>query len=121
MESYWRQFFSKPIVWINLGLAGLFNLINWAILLLNVKPQSDLIVLHYTLYFGVDLVGKWTESFLIPAVGLLLIGVNTIFAHYLMERSRVASYFFLVLLPVLEVTLLFASIFLIIANRPAQI
>ena len=121
MIHLWQQFFRRPIVWIPLLSALLLNLATWVILLIHVSPQPDLIVLHYTLYFGVDMVGEWKEAFLIPAFGLILMIVNTLFARYFEVRSRVVSYFFLVLTPILELFILLSVIFLVLANLPTEI
>ena len=119
MSQIWQQFFRRPIVWVNLVLAVLINLGTWSILLTNITPGPDLIVLHYTMYFGVDLLGRWSESLFIPAFGSLLIIVNTLFARYFINRTHVVSYFFLVLTPIYELLLFFAAMFLIVANLPA--
>lgn len=121
MMQEWQQFISRPISWISLSLAALINLAIWGILLINITPTSDLIVLHYTLYFGVDMVGKWSESLAIPGFGLCLIVMNTIFAHYFFRKNHIVSYFFLIVNPIFQLFLFFAAIFLVIANLPAQV
>lgn len=119
MWQQWQQFFRRPAVWITTGAAGLINIATWLILLINIKPQTNLIVLHYTVYFGVDLVGGWLEALLIPAFGLVVLLTNLLIAAFFAERYRVASYFFLILTPVIELLLLLAAVFVIIANLPA--
>lgn len=119
MWQHWQQFFRRPSVWIATGLSGLINLATWLILLINIKPQSNVIVLHYTVYFGVDLVGGWLEALLIPAFGLVIWLTNTMIAAFFAERYRVASYFFLILTPAMELLLLMAAIFVVVANLPA--
>lgn len=117
----WQQFIRHPIVWINLILAAILNIGIWAILLINITPSTDLIVLHYTLYFGVDMIGKWRETLLIPVFGIFLILLNTLFAQFFFKKSHIISYFFLILIPIFQSLLLFATIFLIIANLPAEL
>lgn len=121
MIHRWKQFFRRPIVWIPLLLALLLNLAAWVLLLIHVSPQPDLIVLHYTLSFGVDMLGRWSEAFLIPALGLILMVANTFFARYFEERSHITAYFFLVMTPVVELIILLSIIFLVLANLPAGI
>lgn len=121
MMNEWQQFIRHPVAWINLALAVFFNLASWGILLLNISPTPDLIVLHYTLYFGVDMVGSWAESLLIPLAGVWLIIVNTLFAQYFFKKNHIVSMFFLIMTPILEFVFLFAAIFLIIANQPAPV
>lgn len=121
MLHSWQQFIRKPIVWGSSGLAVIFNLIAWGILFLNISPQQDIIVLHYTLYFGVDKVGQWGEALYLPAIGLFVLLVNIFFAFYLEKRSRHLATVFLIMSAILQFLLLFAVIFLVLANLPSQI
>lgn len=121
MFHEWRQFFHQPIVWVSLVLALICNLVTWGILLYNIRPQENLVVLHYTLYFGVDKVGQWVEALLLPSLGLLLIAINVLFAAYLSKRAKVASHFFLATTPIHQILLFFAALFIIIANISTKI
>ena len=116
-----QEYLRKPVVWINLLLAVLFNLITWGMLLINITPQDNLITLHYTVDFGVDKVGKWSQTLLIPAFGLLVIIVNSAFALYFEKRAKVVRNVFLVMTVVLSVLLFLAALLLVIANLPTQI
>ena len=116
-----QEFLRKPAVWINLLLALLFNLITWGMLLINMTPQDHLITLHYTVDFGVDKVGEWSETLLIPVFGLFLILVNAGFAFYFEQRAKIVKNFFLVMTVILSILLFLASLLLVIANLPAQI
>ncbi len=121
MLHSWQQFIRKPLVWITSGLAFVFNLITWGILLLNITPQQDLIVLHYTLYFGVDKLGQWKEAFSLPAFGLFLILLNLYFAYYLENKSRHLSTVFLFMSTILQFLIFFSVMFIVLANLPSQI
>ena len=121
MIHQWQQFLRRPLVWATLGVSIILNLIAWVVLLINISPNPDLIVLHYTLYFGVDKVGQWNEALLIPSLGLLFLIINTPFGLYFEKRSIILSRFFLILIPITQFFVLFAVLFLVIANLPAQI
>ena len=123
MWHAWQQFLRRPYVWIPLTLSILADLAAWFVLFrnLSLSSQESLIVLHYSLYYGVDLVGTAGEAFFIPLFGLFLIIVNFAFAYYFMERIRTVSLFFLFLTPLYELILLAAAIFLVIANLPVNI
>jgi hypothetical protein len=116
-----QEFLRKPVVWINLLLAVLFNLVTWGMLLINMTPQDHLITLHYTVDFGVDKVGKWSETLLIPTFGVLLILINSGFAMYFGQKAKIVRNFFLVLTVILSILLFLSSLLLVIANLPAQI
>jgi hypothetical protein len=118
MWQRWQQFLRRPFVWSTVGAAALINLATWVLLLVNLSTHSGNIVLHYTVYFGVDLVGSWERSLLIPAFGLLLLAFNTAVAKAFLDTQRMFSAFFLVLTPIFELLLLFAAIFIVLANFP---
>lgn len=42
---------------------------------------SDIIVLHYKVGVGPDLVGPWYEFFILPLLGLLILALNTVCAR----------------------------------------
>lgn len=123
MLNSWFRFLRRPYVWISLLLAVLFDFTTWLVLFRNLRLSFNegLIVLHYSLYYGVDLVGTAGEAFFIPVFGLFLIIVNFAFAFYFIERTKIVSLFFLILTPVFESILLAAAIFLVIANLPVTI
>ncbi len=59
-----------------LVLAGL-NLLFWLIAyLINVNVSQDLIILHYNVIFGVDLIGNVKRIFIIPVLSLVIILIN---------------------------------------------
>ena len=56
-------------------------------------PHQDNAVLHYNVYFGIDLLGPWSSILLIPASTLTLVVLNGVAAAYLWRSDRVVSYF----------------------------
>lgn len=121
MWQRWQQFLRRPLVFITVGLAALINFATWTILLIRMSQQTGSVVLHYTVYFGVDLVGSWQQSLLLPAFGLLILCFNAAAAKAFDDTQKLFSHFFLVLTPMFELLLLFAAIFIILANIPAGI
>ncbi len=118
MLEQWQQFLGRPPVWITLISAAFFNLASWGILLLNITPREEQIILHYTLSFGVDRVGMWYEAFFLPLLAFILLLVDLCFAKYLFRRSRIASFFFLISGAVFQLLAFLAALFLVIANLP---
>ena len=118
-----RLFLRRPIVWIPLSIAGLLNVASWFLLLRHAvaKGAEDVIVLHYSVYYGVDLVGRWSESFLIPLSGLVFLLLNTCLAYVFQKRSAVIRNTFLIFTPVIQLLLFFAVFFLVIVNLPVAI
>lgn len=61
-----------------------------------VRPGESSIVLHYNVYFGVDLLGLWWQAYALPALGMLFVAGHSILAKRFYERTeRVASYLIL--------------------------
>ncbi len=52
------------------------NLALWGWLLLTVRPSAEPVVLHATLYFGVDRVGPWYHRYALPLAGAVVLALN---------------------------------------------
>ena len=61
---------------------------------INYERALDLTPLHYTIYFGIDLIGNKIKLFLYPLFGLLIITLNTIIS-LTTKREPLISYFLL--------------------------
>ena len=117
-NSFLKDFLQNEIVdW--LLLAGfLANLVDWILLAIFIRPVDVDIVLHYNIYFGVDVMGNWKRVFLLPIVGLILLFINNILAVYFYRRKKViASYILLLTTLIIQINLIVASISLVIINR----
>lgn len=57
-------------------LAFLLNLACWILPYFLIKPGSEPIILHYNIYFGVDLIGEWYRIFFLPASATILMLIN---------------------------------------------
>lgn len=91
-----RAFFREKLVLTSVVVFLLANAALWLYLVYNTKPR-ELFLLHYTVYFGVDLVGTRGDAFLLPLGGLILGAVNTFMAYILRLRARALTVFFLLL------------------------
>lgn len=115
LQTIW----SKPVFFVNIGLSVFFHLAAWVLLSWYIKPQSELIVLHYSVYYGVDRVGTWSEAYLLPVFGLFLLLLNTGLALFFIDRHRLLSWFFLVCTTLFELFLLVGTIVIIVSNASA--
>ncbi len=87
------EFLRNPIVqW--LLIASLFiNLADWAALAFFIRPVDFPIILHYNVYFGVDIIGGWWQAYFLPFTGAVILLVNAVLAHFFYGRKeRIASY-----------------------------
>lgn len=92
-----RTFFENNIVRLLLGLFGVLFLVVAGILIFFIRPSEVLTVLHYNVYFGVDLLGAWWQVYILPGVALVFVALNTVLAYYLYtkKQERIAAYLFL--------------------------
>lgn len=57
-------------------ISFLLNLAGWILPYLLIKPVPEPIILHYNIYFGVDLIGEWYRIFFLPASATILLLIN---------------------------------------------
>ena len=57
------------------------NLSGWAAIWFLAPRDLDVSPLHYTIYFGINLTGRWTELFWLPAIG-----AAALISHILIAR-----------------------------------
>ncbi|MCH7492530.1 hypothetical protein IID19_02955 [Patescibacteria group bacterium] len=87
----------------------LFNISAWIYLLINIKPQADLIFLHYNIYFGVDLIGDWYRIYQIPLIGIIIYFVNLYLSYILYKKGKVISRFLIGVTVFIQVIVLISS------------
>jgi len=118
VRSFFNQeyFRSAIAVWlIILSLA--VNLAEWVILKIFIQPVDFPIILHYNVYFGVDMTGDYRLVFFIPLIGLALFSVNLFLSIYFYrEKERIASYLLLMTALMIQLSLLVAALSIIIIN-----
>lgn len=112
-----RDFFKSAFnVWF-IVLNFVFNIANWAILLIFVKPVDFSVILHYNVYFGVDVVGDWRKIFFLPALGLFLFFLNLFLAgNFYKQEEKVAAQLLMVVALLAQISLIIASITLTLIN-----
>lgn len=112
-----NNFFKNRLVLWMISLSLICNLINWAILWYFIKPVDSSIILHYNVYFGVDMTGDWKGAFILPAIGLIIFLTNLILAHYFFQKlERIASHILLMASLMAQLSLLIASLSIILIN-----
>jgi hypothetical protein len=111
-KPYWKD---KQIMSI-LFLSALLNIFIWIFLLQNQKENAHPVILHYNLFFGVDYLGDYKNIYLIPLSGLIIIIVNSILGHLLYLKEKLASYFLVFIIFIIQVFLLIDSYLIIKIN-----
>ncbi len=90
-------FFQNIISQVFIGAALLFNAVAWALPLVFVSRERDIVILHYNVYFGVDLVGFYWQLLIPAALGLVFLAAHVALSAFLYNRAkdRVAAYLLL--------------------------
>ncbi len=77
---------------ISLALALLLNIAAWVWLLSHIGPESGQVYLHYTILYGVDLTGTWSQALLIPGIGLIVLLVNAVLGWLFYGKDKFFAY-----------------------------
>ena len=82
-----EYFHSSLLQWVFIASLAL-NLGNWLFIAFFIRPVDFLIILHYNVYFGVDLIGSWWQMYLMPLIGLLIALVNAFLGYLFYQRKE---------------------------------
>lgn len=112
-----NEFFRNPIFqWVFIASLAV-NFINWGALAFFIRPVDFPLILHYNVFFGVDIIGAWWQVFFLPGMGLFILAVNTFLAFLLFARKeRIAAYIFLLASFFVQAGLAISSASLILIN-----
>ena len=111
------------IVKISFIVAAFFNAAQWYIVINKALPLKEIVPffsLHYTVYSGVDWVGRWYIIFIYPLLGLIIAGGNFWLANRVYSKERLYSYILGTGAALLELLLLVCIIFLLSINIQAR-
>ena len=106
----------EKTVGIPLLSALLLNLFMWAYLGWQIQPTEELLILHYTIHFGVDFLGRWLSVFVVPLVGLLFWLVNGARVWWFWNRMRILSQCVLAVTVVVQAALGGVALLLVALN-----
>lgn len=74
-------------------------------------------ILHYNVYFGVDVIGNWWQSYLNPLMGFLIMIVNFVLAlAFYNLKERIASYILLLANLIVQFGLVITSVTVALIN-----
>lgn len=88
-----KPYITDPLNLVSLGLALAVNLANWLVLYVKIKPGKIGVVLHYSVVYGSNLIGKSTYLYWIPGLALILLAVNSVIAFQFYKKEKFAGYF----------------------------
>lgn len=93
--SFWSRL--DYFFWL-VAIAIIINSVQWVGLLWqsSVLSGQGVIPLRYSVYFGIDYIGRWELLFLLPSLGTVIIVVHTLVARFLRKQHTVLAYTILV-------------------------
>lgn len=112
----------NKIILISSIAALIVNLVIWALLIFKFRavalanPEELTLPLHYNIYWGIDLFGRWYQGFILPVIGLAVLIVNFVLAIFLYSQKSLASYFFIISAVFVQGFLLVSTILMILIN-----
>jgi len=97
------RFWKNSIVRTLVAFASVLMLAGFAVLLFFVRSTWTLLVLHYNVYFGVDILGAWWQAYILPVFSLFFFGGHLLLSWYFYQRrERIAAYLLLLAAVLLE-------------------
>ncbi|MBI2607709.1 MAG: hypothetical protein HYW51_02705 [Candidatus Doudnabacteria bacterium] len=112
-----KTYLSDRLSRLGLVSAAVLNIIHWLVLLINIQPSREKILLHFNVVYGADLVAASFFLYLIPAVALVFFAVNLFLGSRLYNKNeKLAAYFLSSFSVLVQVIFLIATIILININ-----
>lgn len=87
IEHFWRDWFLVNMA----GASILLNIAIWVWSFLKIPKDVDIITLHYSAVFGVNLVDAPSKIYYLPGIGLALLACNFFLSWLFYTREPVAS------------------------------
>ena len=99
------------------GTTGTFQVRRIVVLKIFVQPVDFPIILHYNVYFGVDVLDDWRKVYIMPLIGVFLLIINTLLGLYFYKNNeRIASHILAMASLMIQLSLLVASASIILIN-----
>lgn len=116
-QSQFRSYCHDRFVRISLFFGALANISLWLWLIWQARNFTDLISLHYNIYFGIDLLGPWQQIFLLPLSGLIFLVINFFGGMLVYFREKILSYFLVGTSSFIQLLIILAAIFIVLINK----
>ncbi|MFZ2970220.1 MAG: hypothetical protein WA063_03675 [Minisyncoccia bacterium] len=109
-------YFADRIITAALLFSFIINISIWYYIYKNQITGDYPVILHYNLIFGVDYLGDYVKAYFIPFVGAIILITNTLLSHFVYSRERLASYFLVINVLIIQIFLFFAGYLIIRVN-----
>lgn len=112
-----KQFFKNNLLVTIFGTSFFLAIFNFLFSFYFVGKLNNLVILHYNVYLGVDLMGEKNQIYLIPLVGFAFGGANLILAiYFFLKKERMLSHILSLATLIIQLGVSVASGSLILIN-----
>lgn len=88
-NEFWHDRFSLITILTSLFL----NIGIWLFMAFRLKPSEYPVPLHFNIYFGIDVIDKWSSAFIIPVIGLIVVVLNMLLSFLIYPQEKFISHF----------------------------
>lgn len=112
-----KEFFHSALVqWILIG-SLIINISNFGLIAFFIRPVDFPIILHYNVYFGVDVIGSWWQVYFLPLIGMLILSINTLLGYsFYQQKERVIAHLLVLAIFIVQVCVTIAVASLLSIN-----
>lgn len=112
-----RAFFQNTSHRLLIGISGFFLILSFGVIWYSIGNREATIVLHYNVYFGIDILGGWWQAYFIPSsgAGIWIVHIFLAFSFF-QSGKRILSQVALSSLLFLEGMVLVASLAIGLVN-----
>lgn len=107
----------RYFVLLCLGISAILNVFLWVYAVIGGTGLGDEAVLHYDALQGIDLIGPGNDFFVLPLVGLIIIGVNFLLSALSVKSNQLVARILSSLAVGAQIILIVAAWLLININR----
>lgn len=112
-----KEFFRNALVQWVIIVSLVINFINWGLIAYFIRPVDFPIILHYNVYFGVDVIGSWWQVYFLPLIGLLILAVNTILGFlFYQQKERIVAHLLVLATFIVQICITIAVASLLLIN-----
>ena len=112
-----QEFFKSALMhWVLIG-ALILNGVNWGLIAYFIRPVDFPIVLHYNVYFGVDVIGSWWNIYFLPFIGFIILVLNAILGYlFYQQKERIAAHLLMLATFIVQIAVTVAVASLLMIN-----
>lgn len=108
--------FKRYFVLLCLGLSIGLNVFLWIWLAIRLSSLGEEAILHYDVLQGIDLIGPGNSFYVLPLMGLIIIGLNFFLSALSIKRNRLMAQMLSGLAVAAQIILIVAAILMVQIN-----